>query len=91
MWTALAALPKFLPMVVSVIGSMERILGPKKGKEKQAEATSILSTVAPFLGGGLDFDTFMDDDVQKALRNLIDAIVGFLNALRDHRAKRAAG
>lgn len=86
----LAVLPKLMPVITLAVGTVERMANGKKGKEKQDEALTLVTQFAPLLGGGLDLDLLLDDEVQKALRALIDDVVKLHNAARDARQKRAA-
>jgi hypothetical protein len=85
----LAIVPRILPVISMAVGMVERMATAKKGKDKQDEAVTIVTQFAPLIGGGLDL-LLPEDDVQKALRDLIDAVVRLQNAARDARAKRAA-
>jgi len=85
----LAAIPKLMPLITTAIGLVERLAGGKKGKDKQDEAVTVVSQLAPMMGG-LDLDLMFDNDVQDAVRKVIDAVVNLQNKARDARAKRAA-
>jgi hypothetical protein len=85
----LTVLPKLLPVITMAIGAVER-MSSKKGRDKQDEAVSMVAQFAPLLGGGLDLDMLLDPDVEKAVREYIDATVNLQNKARDARAKRLA-
>jgi hypothetical protein len=87
MW--LAAIPKLLPVITLAVGLVERLAGGKKGKDKQDEAVNVTTQLGAILGG-LDLELLLDPEVQKAIRDVIDAVVKIQNAARDARARRAA-
>jgi len=87
MW--LAAIPKLIPLITTAIGMVERLATGRKGKEKQDEAATVVSNLAPLIGG-VDLEMMFDNDVQDAIRKVIDAVVNLQNKARDARAKRAA-
>lgn len=86
----LAIIPKMMPLISLAVGTVERMAGAKKGKEKQDEAVNIVTEFAPLLGGALSLNLLLDPEFQKALRDLIDAVVRLHNVAQEAREKRAA-
>lgn len=85
-WMTLAA--KLVPVVVAAITAVERLMTAGKGKEKQDAAVEIVGDLIPLVEASINNDLLNDDDVQDAIRKIIDAVVALQNVIRDVEAQR---
>lgn len=82
---------KLLPLIVSAVNAVERIVkGGAHGKDKQDAAVDLVTTMVESIEGLVNKDLLDDAQVQVALRATIDAIVAMQNAMAAARATRTA-
>ena len=77
-WVAIGL--KLLPFIVEAITWVERFI-MKKGSEKQDAAVKMTLSMLGIAEEAMDKDIMNDSDVEKATRNVIDAVVALQNLL----------
>ena len=77
-WVAIGL--KLLPFIVEAITWVERFI-MKKGAEKQDAAVKMTLSMLGIAEEAMDKDIMDDGDVEKATRNVIDAVVALQNLL----------
>tara|TARA_R100001086_G_scaffold70468_1_gene33682 strand:- start:1666 stop:1944 length:279 start_codon:yes stop_codon:yes gene_type:complete len=77
-WVAIGL--KLLPFIVEAITWVERFI-MKKGSEKQDAAVKMTLSMLGIAEEAMDKDIMDDGDVEKATRNVIDAVVALQNLL----------
>ena len=80
---------KLLPLIMAAVHAVERMSG-KKGKDKQDEAISLVGDLVPLVEASIGRDVVNENDVQGAIRKVIDAVVALQNVVRDVVARRAS-
>ena len=80
---------KFIPLVVAAVNGIERIF-KGHGKEKQDAAVELAASLLRDIEGITAKDLLEDAEVQKALRNAIDAIVAVQNVIASVKAAKPA-
>ena len=71
---------KLLPFIVEAINWVEKFI-MKKGVEKQDAAVRMTLSMLGIAEEAMDKDIMNDSDVEKATRNVIDAVVALQNLL----------
>lgn len=89
MWNWIGVATKLLPVIISAVGTVEKIAVGIKGKDKQDAAVEIVRDVLPLVEASAGRDLVNDGAVQEAIRKVIDAQVALQNVIRDVAAKRA--
>lgn len=74
-------LPTVLPLIPSVVRLVEKLIGGGKGDEKKALAVEILKVLIPVVEKVSGKDLVDDKDFAEAVGDLIDGVVGALNAV----------
>ena len=78
---------KWIPVIISAVGAVER-MSTKKGKDKQDEAILLVGELIPLVEGTIPREVVDEGAVQDAIRKVIDAFVALQNIVRDVIAKR---
>lgn len=73
-------LPTILPMIPAVVKLVEKLLGGGKGNEKKELATEILKVLIPVIEKATGKDLVDDKDFAEAIGEVIDGVVGAMNA-----------
>lgn len=66
---------KMIPLIITAVTAVEKLVTDKKGKEKQDAAVDMVRTLLPLIEGTIGKDLLDDVQVQTAVRSAIDAIV----------------
>lgn len=78
---------RLMPYVITAIEGVEKLLGGKKGAEKQDAAVDILRTSLEALEAGLGKDLLDDAEANAAFRELIAAYVAVQNVIAKKKAQ----
>ena len=78
---------KLLPLIVESVQAIERVVtGRKRGKEKEDAAVAMVHAILNTVEVGLDKDLLNDQDVNKATRGVMQAIVMLENVIARRKA-----
>jgi len=72
---------RLLPLIITAIQQVERLVTAATGKDKQEAAVNLVRDVLPLIEGAMDADLIDDEKVNKAVRKVIDAVVALQNAI----------
>ena len=72
---------KLLPYIVEAVKWVEQFI-TTKGKYKQDAAVYMVKSILGVAEVGTDRDLLDDDDVEKATRDVIDAVVSLQNVIK---------
>lgn len=86
-WLQLAL--QLLPLIAGAVRAVEKLATGKRGKEKQDAAVETVRVMLGLTEALTGQDIMKDEDVEKAVRDLIDAIVAVENAVA--RGKKDQG
>jgi hypothetical protein len=78
-----------IPAIISAVQAVESF-SKGKGKQKQDEAVSLVGAFLALAEGAVGKDILNDEEVAKAVRVTIDAVVALENVIRDARAKKSS-
>ena len=73
-------LPTILPIVPAVVKLVEKLLGGGKGAEKKDMAVQVLRVLIPLVEQISGKDLVDDKDFAEAIGDVIDGVVGVMNA-----------
>lgn len=82
---------RVIPYIVAAVAGVERILTGAPGKQKQDAAVELVGTMLEAIEGIVRKDLLENDEVQKALRAAIDAVVALQNAIAKVRPPQLVG
>jgi hypothetical protein len=78
---------KLLPYVLSCVQAVEGFLtGPKRGEEKENAAVGMVHAILQTVEAGIDRDLLNDADVNRAVREIMQAIVALENVVASKRS-----
>lgn len=78
---------KLLPYVLSCVQAVESFLtGPKRGEEKENAAVGMVHAILQTVEAGIDRDLLNDADVNRAVREIMQAIVALENVVASKRS-----
>ena len=79
---------KLLPFILSCVHAVEGFLtGPKRGEEKENAAVGMVHAVLQTVEAGLDRDLLNDEDVNRAVRQVMQALVALENIVAKKQPK----
>lgn len=81
------AVLRLVPLITTAVGAIERWGTGIKGRQKQDAAVHLTSDLIPLAVPGVS--GWLNVEVLQAVRTLIDAIVGLMNALEKARQASA--
>ena len=73
---------KLLPYIVSAVEAVERLI-KSKGAEKEDAAVGMVHAILKTVEHGADRDLLNDEDVNRATRDVMKAVVSLQNVIRD--------
>jgi len=77
---------KLLPYILSCVQAVEGFLtGPKRGEEKENAAVGMVHAILQTIEVGLDRDLLNDADVNRAVREIMQALVALENIVAQKR------
>jgi hypothetical protein len=77
---------KLLPYIVSCVGAVEQFLkGGQRGEEKESAAIGMVHAILQTVEVGADRDLLNDSDVNKATREVMQAVVALQNVIASKR------
>jgi hypothetical protein len=77
---------KLLPYILSCVQAVEGFLtGPKRGEEKENAAVGMVHAILQTVEAGLDRDLLNDEDVNRAVRQVMQALVALENIVAQKR------
>lgn len=79
-----------LPLVFQGVQFFESVFGAKRGADKEAAVVGAVSVAAPLIARDLNASIWLDPGVIVAVRDLVRAIVNFLNAVRTAQTQSKA-
>jgi hypothetical protein len=72
---------KLLPYIVSAVEAVERLIHTK-GEEKEHAAVGMVHAILQAVESGLDRDLLNDEDVNRATRDVMRAVVSLHNVIK---------
>jgi|TARA_R110000824_G_scaffold7348_1_gene33042 hypothetical protein len=72
---------KLLPYIVSAVEAVERLIRTK-GEEKENAAVGMVHAILQAVETGLDRDLLNDEDVNRATRDVMRAVVALQNVIK---------
>jgi photosystem II stability/assembly factor-like uncharacterized protein len=83
-WLSVAL--RLLPFILSCVQAVEGvILGPKRGQEKENAAVGMVHAILQTIEAGVDKDLLNDEDVNRAVRECMQAFVALENLVVSKR------
>ena len=77
---------KLLPYIVSCVSAVEQFLrGGQRGKEKEDAAVGMVHAILMPVEAGADRDLLNDEDVNRATREVMRAVVALQNVIATKR------
>lgn len=77
---------KLLPYIVSCVSAVEQFLrGGQRGKEKEDAAVGMVHAILMTVEAGADRDLLNDEDVNRATREVMQAVVALQNVIAAKR------
>ena len=78
---------KLLPYIVSCVNAVEQFLkGGQRGEEKENAAVGMVHAILQTVEVGIDRDLLNDADVNRATREVMQAVVALQNVIASKRA-----
>ena len=78
---------KLLPYIVSAVEAVERLIRTK-GEEKENAAVGMVHAILQTVEAGTDRDLLNDEDVNRATRDVMRAVVALQNVIKRKGSER---
>lgn len=82
---------RLLPLVIGAVHAVEALFSDKRGKAKQDAAVSSVRAMLAAVEIGMNKDLLDDEDVERAVRAVIDAYVALQNLVAQKSVAVAPG